>query len=65
MTDFLTELPLFCLFLTVAAYQFGLWCRKKTGATLCNPLLISIILVTGVLLLTGISPEKSPDFPGC
>ena len=58
MADFLTGLPLFCLVLTVAAYQVGLWCRKKTGSTLCNPLLISIILVAAVLLLTGISPEK-------
>ena len=58
MADFLTGLPLFCLLLTVVAYQIGLWCRNKTGSTLCNPLLISIILVIGVLLLTGISPEK-------
>ena len=58
MADFLTGLPLFCLLLTVIAYQIGLWCRKKTGSTLCNPLLISIISVIGVLLLTGISPEK-------
>lgn len=58
MADFLTGLPLFCLVLTVVAYQIGLWCRKKTGSTLCNPLLIGIILVIAVLLLTGISPEK-------
>lgn len=58
MADFLTGLPLFCLALTVAAYQIGLWCKKKTGFSLCNPLLIGIILVIGVLLLTGISPEK-------
>ena len=58
MADFLTGLPLFCLLLTVIAYQIGLWCRKKTDSNLCNPLLISIILVIGVLLITGISPEK-------
>lgn len=58
MADFLTGLPLFCLALTVAAYQIGLWCKKKTGSSLCNPLLIGILLVIGVLLLTGISPEK-------
>ena len=57
MADFLTSLPLFCLLLTVTAYQIGLWCRNKTGSTLCNPLLIGIVLVIGVLLLTGISPE--------
>ena len=58
MADFLTGLPLFCLVLTVVAYQIGLWCRNKTGSTLCNPLLISILLVIGVLLVTGISPEE-------
>ena len=58
MADFLTNLPLFCLLLTVVAYQIGLWCRNKTGSTLCNPLLISIILVIGVLLATGITPEQ-------
>ena len=58
MADFLMGLPLFCLALTVVAYQIGLWCRNKTGSTLCNPLLIAIILVIGVLLLAGISPEK-------
>ncbi len=58
MADFLTGLPLFCLLLTVIAYQIGLWCRKKTGSTLCNPLLIGIILVIGALLAIGISPEK-------
>ena len=58
MADFPMGLPLFCLALTVVAYQIGLWCRNKTGSTLCNPLLIAIILVIGVLLLTGISPEK-------
>ena len=58
MADFLTGLPLFCLVLTVVTYQIGLWCRNKTGSTLCNPLLISIVLVIGVLLVTGISPEQ-------
>ena len=57
MTDFLTSLPLFCLALTVSAFQFGRWCQKKTGAALCNPLLISILLVIAILLLTSISPE--------
>ena len=58
MADFLMGLPLFCLALTVVTYQIGLWCRNKSGSTMCNPLLIAIILVIGVLLLTGISPEK-------
>ena len=58
MADFLTELPLFCLVLTVGAFQIGLWCQKKTGFALCNPILIGAALVIGVLLLTGIDPEE-------
>ncbi len=57
MSDFLTGLPLFCLALTVAAFQVGLWCQKKTRSALCNPILIGAILVIGVLLLTDIDPE--------
>ena len=61
MADFLTGIPLFCIVLTVATYQFGLWCQKKTRSPLCNPLLISIILVSATLLLTGIAPESYQD----
>ncbi len=57
MADFLTGLPLFCLVLTVGAFQIGLWCQKKTRSALCNPILIGAILVIGVLLVTGIDPE--------
>lgn len=57
MADFLTGLPLFCLVLTVAAFQVGLWCQKKTRSALCNPILIGAVLVIGVLLVTGMDPE--------
>ena len=58
MTDLLTELSLFSLVLTFGAFQIGLWCQKKTKSTLCNPILIGAILVIGILLLTGISPQQ-------
>ena len=58
MDDFLIGLPLFCLVLTVGAFQIGLWCQKKTGFALCNPILIGAAIVIGVLLLTGIDPEE-------
>lgn len=57
MADTLTGLSLFSLVLTVGAFQFGLWCQKKTHSALCNPILIGAVLVIGVLLLTGITPE--------
>lgn len=54
MGDFLMSLPLFCLLLTVSAFQVGLWCQKKTGSILFNPILIGAALVGAVLLLLDI-----------
>ncbi|MBQ8880819.1 MAG: LrgB family protein [Oscillospiraceae bacterium] len=56
MADFLMGLPLFCLVLTVGSFQIGLWCQKKTGTVLCNPILIGAALVGAVLLLLRIDP---------
>ena len=53
MTDFLAGISLFPLVLTLGSYQIGLWCQKKTGSPICNPLLIATLLSMGVLLLTG------------
>lgn len=50
----LTFLP---IVITVAAYQIGLFLAKKVKSSLCNPLLIAIILVIGTLLLTGYPNE--------
>lgn len=54
MADFLMSLPLFCLLLTVGAFQIGLWCQKKTGSILFNPILVGAALVGAVLLLLDI-----------
>ncbi len=61
MAEFLSNLSLFALVLTIGAYQIGLWCRKKWNNPLCNPLLIAVILVIGVLLLTGYKVESYQD----
>lgn len=57
MNDFLSQLPLFSLVLTVGAYQIGLFFQRKWKTPLCNPLLISVALVVGVLMVTGYSVE--------
>ncbi len=57
MADFLQTLPLFSLVLTLAAYQLGLFLQKKCKTPLLNPILIAVVLVIGVLLLTGVSNE--------
>lgn len=53
MTELLQGISLFPLLLTLAAYQLGLWCQKKTRSPLCNPLLIATMLSIAVLLVTG------------
>ena len=51
MAEYLQNISLFPLVLTLGTYQFGLWCQKKTKSPLCNPLLIATALSIGVLLL--------------
>ena len=58
MAEFLESISLFPIVLTLGAYQLGLWLRKKWNHPLCNPLLIAVILVIGVLLATGYSTER-------
>lgn len=58
MAELLTGISLFPLVLTIGAYQIGLWCRKKWEHPICNPILIAVILVIGVLLLTRIPVES-------
>lgn len=57
MTELLSSISLFPLVLTVGAYQIGLWCRKKWDHPVCNPILIAVLLVIGVLLITGVPVE--------
>lgn len=53
MADFLSQVPLFPVFLTIGSFLTGLWCQKKTKLTICNPVIIAVAIVIGVLLLTG------------
>ena len=54
MADFLMQLSLFPLVLTIGCYQIGLWCQKKWKSPLFNPILIGMVLVIGVLLVTKV-----------
>lgn len=51
MSDFFSQLIWFPLVLTIGSFQFGLWCQKKWKTPLCNPILISVLLIIPVLLL--------------
>ena len=57
MNEFLSQLPLFSLVLTIGAYQIGLFFQRKCKTPLCNPLLISVALIVAVMLVTGFSVE--------
>ena len=53
MIEFLNQLSLFPLLLTIGTFQLGLYLQKKTKSPLCNPVLISVILVICVLLISN------------
>ena len=52
-----TNSPFFGVALSVAAFWVGVRIQKKTGLVVCNPLLIGVILVVGVLLALDIPYE--------
>lgn len=56
MTE-LTASPFFGIALSILAYWVGIWLQRKTGLVVCNPLIIAIVLVSGVLLLFRIPYE--------
>ena len=56
MAEFLQQISLFPLVLTLGAFQVGLWCQKKWRSAIFNPLLIAVIIVISVLILTSFSP---------
>lgn len=55
--ELLSDLKIFPLVITFFAYQAGLFLQNKTKSALFNPLLISIAIVIGFILLTGYSNE--------
>ena len=51
--EIIREFTLLPLIATILTYQLGLFLQKKTKSPLCNPLLISIALLIGLMVLTG------------
>lgn len=49
--------PYFGIFISIAAYALGCGLNRKFRTPLCNPLLIAIVLVVGVLLIFRIPYE--------
>lgn len=57
-TEFLTDSVYMAVLLTIGTYGIGTWLRKKTGWTLMNPLLVSIVLTIAFLYITDIPYES-------
>lgn len=57
MLEFFSNIAVLPLFLTLGAYQVGLWCQKKWKNPLSSPILISVLLIIVVLLVTGYPVE--------
>lgn len=53
-----TNSPFLGVALSVLAFWVGVKIQKKTGLVVCNPLLIGVILVIGLLLALGIPYEN-------
>ena len=58
MRDAFASSAYFGVVLSVAAYSFGMWLKKKTGFALCNPLLVAVIIIVPILLVTHISYDE-------
>jgi predicted murein hydrolase (TIGR00659 family) len=58
MNEFFMTSTFFALVITLLGYQLGVFLKNKTGIALFNPLLISIIVVIGILLLTHVDYES-------
>lgn len=57
MADVLGNAAYFGVTLSLAGYAVGLWVKKKVKKPFANPLLISVLIVMGALLLLGIDYE--------
>ena len=58
MREALASSAYFGAVLSIAAYSFGLWLKKKTGFALCNPLLVAAAVIIPVLLAADLSYDE-------
>ncbi len=61
MNELVLSSATFGVVLSIAAYEAGVFLKKKTNSALCNPLLVSIILVMVVLVIFHIDYESYND----
>lgn len=56
MNEYLNT-PVFGLFISIIAFQIGIYINKKTKIPLLNPLIVSMVLIIGLLLYFDIDYE--------
>ncbi len=52
MGNWLSQLPLFGVFLSITAYVVGLWIQKRTKISVLSPFVVAVLLVITFLALT-------------
>lgn len=57
MNNLLLQCGFFGMVITLLTYEFGEWMKKKTRIALVNPLLISVLLIIGFLLIFKVDYE--------
>lgn len=57
MTDFLSASSLFAVLLTLAAYELGCACQRRTGLAVCNPILLGAVAVAAALAVLRLPGE--------
>lgn len=56
--EILCDSVFFGMTVSLFAYEIGLWLKKKTKLAICNPLLISILVVIAILLLFDVDYDS-------
>ena len=57
MKELICSSPFFGITISIAAYSIGVWINKKTKSAVCNPLLISYLIIIPVLMIFSIPLE--------
>lgn len=57
MLEYLYELSLFPLVLTIGSFMLGVWLQKKVKSPLCSPILVAVILVVCFFLVSKYSVD--------
>lgn len=58
MLEYLLQLSLLPMALTVGAFMLGAWVQKKTKCVAFNPIIVAVVLIVGFMLITKYPVEN-------